>query len=73
MTDSKPEYVKLDRTERRRLLDVGRAAGDMESAADAMFTELCADERWEHLDAVVISDYTWAAAKFCYPHEARYW
>jgi hypothetical protein len=45
----------------------------MESAADAMFTELCSWPEWTHLEAVVISDYTWAAAKFCFPNEARYW
>jgi len=68
-----PAYVSLSRHERERLLNIGRAAGDMQSAADAMFTELTGDPRWEHLEAVVISDYTWAAAKFCYPQEARYW
>lgn len=72
MADQLP-YVKLSRRERERLLRIGRDAGDMESAADAMFTELCADARWEHLEAVTISDYTWAAAKFCYPQEAKYW
>lgn len=71
--ETKLDHVKLNRVERSKLLDIGRAAGDMESAADAMFTELCSREEWEHLEAVVISDYTWAAAKFCYPQEARYW
>lgn len=68
----KPEWVSLDRVERSRLLDIGRAAGDLESAADAMFTELCSDSRWAHLAAVTISDYTWAAARFCFPREAQY-
>jgi hypothetical protein len=69
----KPTYVSLPRHERERLLDIGRAADCMEAAADAMFTELCGDPRWEHLEAAVISDYTWAAAKFCFPQEARWW
>jgi hypothetical protein len=71
--EGKPEFVSLDRVQRSRLLGIGRAAGDMESAADAMFTELCSWPEWTHLEAVVISDYTWAAAKFCFPNEARYW
>ena len=68
-----PTYVSLTRNERERLLDVGRKAGNLQDAADAMFTELCADPRWEHLEAVTISDYTWSAARFCFPAEARYW
>jgi hypothetical protein len=72
-TADKPEFVSLDRTERARLLDVGRAAGDMQTAADEMFSVLLQDPRWEHLEAVVISEYSWAAAKFCFPNEAKYW
>lgn len=70
--EERPTWVKLDRTERQHLLSIGRAAGDLEGAADAMFTELCKDGRWSHLEAVTISDYTWAAANFCFPHESRY-
>lgn len=66
------DHVKLDRPERERLLDIGRAAGDLYSAKDAMFTELLADERFEHLDPVVVSDYAYAAAKFCFPAETKY-
>lgn len=73
LSDSeRPTWVSLDRVERSRLLDIGRRAGDLESAADAMFTELCHDARWAHLAAVTISDYTWAAARFCFPQEAKY-
>jgi hypothetical protein len=70
--EEKPTWVKLDRTERQHLLAVGRAAGDLESAADVMFSELMKDGRWEHLEAVTVSDYTWAAARFCFPQEAKY-
>jgi hypothetical protein len=73
MTETKPTYVKLNRVERARLLDIGRREDSLENAADAMFTELAGDPKWEHLEAVVISDYTWAAARFCFPQEAKYW
>lgn len=63
------DYVKLTRDERYRLLDIGRSAGDLESAKDAMLDALLSDPRWTHLDAVTISDYAWSAAKFCYPRE----
>jgi len=64
-----PTYVKLDRGDRERLLDIGRRAGDLEAAKDAMLDELLADPKWSHLEAEVISDYAWAAAKWCYPRE----
>lgn len=67
------EYLKLDKTERGWLLDIGRKAGDLESAKDAMFDELLADVRFEHLDVIELSSYAWAAAKFCFPREARSW
>lgn len=63
------KYVKLTRDERERLLNVGRCAGCLEAAKDAMFDDLAADARFEHLDAEVLSDYAWSAAKFCYPRE----
>jgi len=69
--EERPQWVKLSRPSRARLLDIGRKAGSLQDAADAMFTELCNDPEWSHLTAVTISDYTWAAANFCYPHEAR--
>lgn len=69
-------YVQLDRTEREWLLSIGREAGDLESAANAMFDVLLNDDRvcarFEDLDAVTISDYTWAAARFCFPSETRW-
>jgi len=34
-----------------------------------MLDELLADPKWSHLEAEVISDYAWAAAKWCYPRE----
>lgn len=61
--------VKLSRDERERLLDVGRAAGGLEFAKDAMMDELLGDPRWQHLEAEELSDYAWAAAKFCFPRE----
>lgn len=71
--EERPPWVKLDRPSRDRLLDIGRRAGDLESAGDAMFTELMnSSSEWEHLEAVTISDYAWAAARFCFPREARY-
>lgn len=70
--DQKPTSVKLERSQRERLLRLGREQHDITAAADAMFTEVAADSRWEHLEAVVISDYTWAAARFCFPKEAQY-
>ena len=63
--EERPQWVKLTRGDRARLLDI-------ESAADAMFTELAADGEWSHLAAVTISDYAWAAARFCFPQEAKY-
>lgn len=69
----RPEFVSLTRPERERLLRIGRREDSLENAADAMFTELVGDPRWEHLEAVVISEYTWAAARFCFPGEAQYW
>lgn len=70
--EEKPTWVKLDRVERETLLALGRKAGDLDSAASAMLDELLADGRWEHLEAVTISDYAWAAARFCFPQEAKY-
>jgi hypothetical protein len=69
--EEKPTWVKLNRTERAHLLDIGRRAGGLQDAADAMFSELTSDGRWAHLAAVTISDYTWAAARFCFPREAK--
>lgn len=63
------DYVKLDRVERETLLDLGRRAGSLEAAKAAMFSELLTDARFEHLDPVELSDYAWAAAKFCFPRE----
>jgi hypothetical protein len=68
----KPKWVKLSRSERSHILEIGRTAGGLDDASHAIFTELAADPRWEHLDAVDISDYAWAAARFCYPREAHY-
>ena len=62
-------YVKLDRTERERLLDIGRRAGSLEGAKDEMLSELLSDPRFSHLEAEELSDYAWAAAKFCFPRE----
>jgi len=64
-----PKFVKLDKIEREDLLEIGRRAGDLESAKDAMFDQLINDPRWEHLDAVEISDYAWAAARWAFPRE----
>jgi len=68
----KPTYVSLSRPERQRLLDIGRRAGGRDDAASAIMDELLGEPRWGHLAAVVISDYAWAAANFCFPHEAKY-
>lgn len=70
--DQKPTWVKLSRSGREALLKVGRDAGYLDAAADAMFSELMNDPEWWHLDAITISDYAWAAARFCFPREARY-
>lgn len=72
-TYKKLDYVKLSRSEREHLLSVGRAEGDLDSASDAMFTALVNDERWEHLDAVTVSEYAHAAARFCFPQESKWW
>lgn len=68
--------VKLTRSERRALLNIGRRAGDMYSAEGAMTHTLMNDERFAgrfaELPATVISDYCMAAARFCFPREARY-
>jgi hypothetical protein len=64
-------YVHLDRPERETLLAVGRTAGGLDDAADAMFTRLLADERFADLEAVELSDYAYSAAGFCFPHERR--
>lgn len=61
--------VRLTADERERLLALGRAAGDLEGAKDRMLNALCSDARFEHLPADELSDYAWAAAKFCYPRE----
>lgn len=72
--EAKVTFVRLDRTEREYLLDIGRAAGSLERAKDAMFTALLSDDRFEHLEAETISDYAWAAAKWCFPREwAEQW
>jgi hypothetical protein len=71
-SSQRPKAVSLDRAERARLLDIGRAAGGLQDAHDAMFSELVSDGRWAHLPAVDISDYTWAAARFCFPQEAKW-
>lgn len=65
----KLDHVRLDRVERSQLLDIGRKAGGLEAAKDAMFDELLADPRFEEIDVVEVSDYAWAAAKFCFPRE----
>src|SRR5262245_29193378 len=49
--EERPQYVQLSRPDRARLLDIGRAAGDMQSAADAMFDVLAQDAEWSHLEA----------------------
>lgn len=64
--------VKLTRQERKTLLRVGRKAGDIDSASEAMAGVLFDDVRFEHLAATVISDYAWAAARFCFPADARW-
>jgi len=71
--EERPKWVKLDRPHREALLALGRQAGDLQAAADVMFDSLAQDPEWSHLEAVTISDYTWAAAHFCFPHESRYW
>lgn len=65
----KLDHVKLDRVEREELLDLGRRAGDLESAKDAMLDELLSDPRFADIDVVEVSDYAFAAAKFCFPRE----
>lgn len=67
----RPQWVTLTRGARQDLLAVGRKAGGLQDAADAMFDVLVHDDRWAHLSAVTISDYTWAAAHFAFPHESR--
>jgi len=69
----RPQWVTLTKGERHDLLALGRKAGNLEDAASAMFSELASSYRWEHLPAVDISDYTWAAARFCFPREAETW
>lgn len=71
--DEKPKWVKLDRAERAALLELGRKQSCLDEASDVMFDALFSDPRWEHLPAVDVSDYAHAAARFCFPHEARYW
>lgn len=71
--EPKPTYVTLDKPERELMLEIGRRAGDLYSAKDAIFNELLSDPRWEHLEAEVISDYAWAAARWCFPQESRQW
>ena len=68
----RPKYVKLSRPARDRLIKLGREAGGRDGAADAIMTELLGNPQWSHLEAVVISDYAWAAANFCFPQEAKY-
>jgi hypothetical protein len=68
--EERPQWVKLDRPGRERLLAIGRRAGSFHDAADAMLSELLYDPQWSHLEAVTISDYAWAAAAFCFPREA---
>src|SRR5262245_39098747 len=70
--EERPTWVKLDRAERAHLLAIGRRCGGLDEAASTMFDELLKDGRWEHLPAVDISDYAWAAARFCFPQEAKY-
>lgn len=62
-------YVKLTRDDREWLLITGRRAGSLEAAKDAMLDELLADPRFSHLPVEEVSDYAWAAAKFCFPTE----
>jgi hypothetical protein len=62
--------VKLSRRERDALLTQGRRAGDIDGAADVISGALFDDLRFAHLPATVISDYAWAAARFCFPREA---
>jgi len=71
--EERPQWVKLSRDARESLLAVGRRAGSLQDAADAMFDVLIHDSEWSHLAAVTISDYTWAAAQFCFPHESKNW
>jgi len=71
--EERPKWVKLSRSHRNALIALGREAGDLQAAADAMFDSLSGDPEWAHLPAVTISDYTWAAAQFCFPNESRYW
>ncbi len=66
---AKMDHVKLDRVDREELLDLGRAAGDLESAKDAMLDRLLEDPRFEDIDIIEVSDYAWAAAKFCFPRK----
>jgi len=72
LSTRKLDHVRLSRPERERLLDIGRRAGGRDDAADAIMSELLCDPHWAHLEAIVISDYAWAAANFCFPQEARY-
>jgi hypothetical protein len=73
----RPQWVTLSRSERQRLIKIGRDAGGLQDAADAMFDALLNDPtwgpQWAHLAAATISDYTWAAAHFCFPGESRYY
>ena len=70
--EERPSYVKLSRPSRDALLAEGRREGNRDDAAHAMTDVLGSDPEWEHLPITVISDYAWAAANFCFPHESRY-
>ncbi len=65
-------YVQLSATDRSVLARLGRKAGDLESANDAIMTTLLDRPDTAHLDAATISDYAWSLARFCFPAEARY-
>lgn len=67
--ESPRAYVKLSRDERERLLDKGRAEHDLEGAKDVMLDELLSMSCFEHLPVEDVSDYAWAAARFCFPRE----
>lgn len=66
------DSVRLSRPERERLVEVAREAGSLDDGNSAVFTELLGDERWNHLDAVVLSEYAWNVARFAHPREAHW-
>lgn len=70
--DEKPQWVKLDKTERQAMVELGRKQYGLDDAHDAVFSRLMDDPRWYHLEAVDVSDYAQGVARFCFPSEAKY-